>query len=154
MPELTGLSGLKLDTGLLAKSVDPALLADRMGPGTIATTGVSVSTMIAKYAGTLASAIFTSRDGLAADNTNYITFAIVNRTNGAAAMLAATDPNTTKLTGGAAIVAYAKRTLVLNGTPANLAVAAGDVIEITATATGTLTGTVTGSSTTLTITPS
>ena len=58
-------------------------------------------------------------------------------------MLAATDPNTTKATGGTGIAANTVRSLTLNGTVANLVVAAGDRIRIRAAATGTLANTVT-----------
>jgi hypothetical protein len=58
-------------------------------------------------------------------------------------MLAATDANTTKTTGGTALTANAARTLSINGTAANLVVAAGDRLRIRAAATGTLANTVT-----------
>jgi hypothetical protein len=58
-------------------------------------------------------------------------------------MLAATDANTTKSTGGTALTANARRVLSLNGTAANLVVAAGDRLRIRAAATGTLANTVT-----------
>ena len=62
---------------------------------------------------------------------------------GSAAMLAATDANTTKATGGAGLSANTLRTLTLNGTAANLVVAAGDRLRIRATVSGTLANTVT-----------
>jgi hypothetical protein len=83
---------------------------------------------------------------LAASNTDYITFSITNlgtTGSGTAAMLAATDANTTKATGGTALTANAVRSLALNGTAANLVVAAGDRLLIRAAATGTLANTVT-----------
>ena len=55
----------------------------------------------------------------------------------------ATTGNTTKATGGTALTANAARTLTLNGTAANLVVAAGDRLRIRAAATGTLANTVT-----------
>jgi hypothetical protein len=55
-------------------------------------------------------------------------------------MLAATDANTTKATGGAALTANAKRALTLNATAANLVVAKGDVLRIRAASSATLTG--------------
>lgn len=112
---------------------------------TIATTGTQEATWIAPYAGTLTAAVFVAKDVLAANDTNYVTFAITNKQAGAGAvaMLAATDANTTKATGGTALAAYTKRTLTVNGTAANLVVAAGDVLSITVAATGTLANTVT-----------
>ena len=60
-------------------------------------------------------------------------------------MLATTPAgtNTTKVTGGTAIVAEGKYPLTLSATGANLAVAQGDQLLISATATGTLANTVT-----------
>jgi len=113
---------------------------------TIATTGNSDVFMIAPAAGVLSSAVFSGVDALAANDTNYITFSITNLGQagaGSAAMLAATDANTTKATGGTAIAANTVRTLTLNGTAANLVVASGDRIRIRATVSGTLANTVT-----------
>lgn len=62
---------------------------------------------------------------------------------GTTVMLAATDANTTKATGGTALSANTKRSLTLNATAANLVVAAGDRLLIRAAATGTLAGAVT-----------
>jgi len=90
--------------------------------------------------------VFSGVDALATSDTNYITFSITNlglTGSGSAVMLAATDANTTKATGGTALTANAARTLTLNGTAANLVVAAGDRLRIRAAATGTLANTVT-----------
>lgn len=119
----------------------------------IATTGAAEVTLIAPFAGRLSAATFVGASNLAASDTNYLTFTVVNRGNSNAAMLAATDANTTKATGGTALTAHAKRTLTLNGTAGNLVVAAGDVISVIATATGTLAGAVAGGSVELTLTP-
>jgi hypothetical protein len=113
---------------------------------TIATTGNSDVFVIAPAAGVLTSAVFSGVDALAASDTNYITFSVTNLGQagaGSAAMVAATDANTTKTTGGTALSANAARSLALNGTAANLVVAAGDRIRIRAAATGTLANTVT-----------
>lgn len=59
-------------------------------------------------------------------------------------MLAVSDANTTKTTGGTAITAVAKHALTVHGTAGNLLVTKGDILRLRATATGTLTGTVTG----------
>jgi hypothetical protein len=58
-------------------------------------------------------------------------------------MLAATDPNTTKATGGVALSANTKRTLTLTATAADLAVVEGDRLLVRFAATGTLAGAVT-----------
>jgi hypothetical protein len=113
---------------------------------TIATTGNSDVFVIAPADGVLSGADFSGVDALAANDTNYITFSITNLGQagaGSAAMLAATDANTTKLTGGTALTANARRSLTLNGTAANLIVVAGDRLRLRAAATGTLANTVT-----------
>jgi len=117
-------------------------------PGTtdIATTGNTDEYVIAGKSGILVGVDFSSLAALAANDTNYITFSMTNLGQagaGSTAMLAATDPNTTKATGGSALVANSKRQLVLHGTAVNLAVVEGDRIRIRAAATGTLAGAVT-----------
>jgi hypothetical protein len=94
----------------------------------------------------LSAAWFSGVDALAASDTNYITFTITNlgtSGSGTAAMLAATDANTTKSTGGTALTANALRVLTLNATAANLVVSAGDRLRLRAAVTGTLANTVT-----------
>lgn len=122
--------------------------------GTVATTGATSATIIASKSGTLVGAKFSCVEALAVDDTNYITFSALNKLQtgaGTTAMLAATDPNTTKLTGGAALAAHVPRALTIHGTAANLAVTEGDRIICTATVTGTLGGTKTLSRMTLLI---
>lgn len=117
-------------------------------PQDFATTGSKDWYVTAPAAGVLSSVLFSSIDALAANDTNYLTFTITNLGQagaGTTVMLAATAANTTKSTGGSALVANSKRTLTLSGTAANLVVAAGDRLKISGTATGTLSGTVTGS---------
>jgi hypothetical protein len=114
---------------------------------TIATTGNTDIYVIVPETGTLDGADFSAIDALSAHDTNYITFSITNLGQagaGSTAMLAATDANTTKATGGTALVANGKRSLTLHGTAANLNVTAGDRLLIRAAASGTLAGTVTG----------
>ena len=148
-PELTAgttITGGTLDsTTLVNSNVRSGFSASQQG-ATIATTGNSDVVVIAPAAGVLSAAWFSGTDGLAANNTDYITFSITNlgtSGSGTAAMLAATDANTTKATGGTALTANARRVLSLNGTAANLVVAAGDRLRIRAAATGTLANTVT-----------
>lgn len=89
---------------------------------------------------------FSALDALAASNTNYITFSITNLGQagaGSAALLAATDANTTKVTGGTAISANTKRTLTLTSTLNDFAVIQGDRLRIRAAVTGTLANSVT-----------
>jgi len=117
-------------------------------PGTtsIATTSNTDEYVIAPKSGKLEAARFTSLAGLAVSDSNYVTFSITNlgkAAGGSTAMLAATDVNTTKSTGGTALTANASRELALHGTAANLQVEEGDVLRVRFAATGTLAGAVT-----------
>lgn len=96
--------------------------------------------LIAPVTGFVRGVNFVGEDTLAANDTNYVTFSVTNRGAGAAAtaMLAASDANTTKATGGSAITAKTTRELTLHGTPNNLYVVKGDVIEVQALVAGTL----------------
>lgn len=122
--------------------------------GTIATTSTTDVCVIAPITGNISQALFSSLAALAAHDTNYITFSITNLGQagaGTAAILAATDANTTKATGGTALAANTKRTLTLTGTGTDRRVVAGDRLRIRATASGTLAGAVTASNVLLTI---
>ncbi len=113
---------------------------------TVATTGNTDAYVIAPFAGTLTGIDFSGVDVLAAHDSNYITFSVTNLGQagaGSAAMLAASDANTTKATGGTALAANTKRSLTLTATAADLVVAKGDRIRVRAAATGTLANTVT-----------
>lgn len=125
-------------------------------PGTtqIATTGNTDEYLTAPKSGRLVAAFFHALAALAAHDTNYVTFSITNLGQagaGSAPMLAATDVNTTKATGGSAIAANTKRTLTLNGTTSNLNVAEGDRLLVRFAASGTLAGAVTRPQVTLLI---
>jgi hypothetical protein len=125
---------------------DRRRFAQAGGATTIATTGNTDFFVIAPVNGKLTEALFSGVDALAANDTNYITFSITNLGQagaGSAALLAATDPNTTKATGGAAIAANTKRSLTVSSVQADIKVQAGDRLRIRAAATGTLANTVT-----------
>jgi len=135
-----------LDSATLVNSNVRSGFSESQQGATITTTGNSDVFVIAPVSGVLSAAWFSGVDALAASDINYITFTITNlgtSGSGTAAMLAATDANTTKTTGGTALTANAQRVLSLNGTAANLVVAAGDRLRIRAAATGTLANTVT-----------
>jgi hypothetical protein len=113
---------------------------------TIATTSTTDAFTAAPFAGKLIGAVFIGKDALAANDTNYITFTLTNLGQagaGSTALLAATNPNTTKVTGGTALGANTRRDLTLHGTAGNLVVAQHDRLKLTATATGTLANTIT-----------
>jgi len=141
-------TGSTLDsTSKVASNIASGLTASQQGATIAVTTaGTNDVFIIAPAAGVLSSALFSGVDALTANDTNYITFSITNLGQagaGTAAMLAATDANTTKATGGTGLAANTVRSLTLNGTAANLIVAAGDRIRIRATVSGTLANTVT-----------
>ena len=108
---------------------------------TIATTGSTLAYMLAPHDMALYQVDFSAGQGLTASDTNYITWTIENLgqaglTN--TAMLAVTDVNTTKATGGSSIAADVMRSFVINGTTNNMLVKKGDRLKIIATVTGTL----------------
>lgn len=112
------------------------------GEVTVATTGNTDSVMLLPALPTgvkwrLAAASFvTGAQGLAANDTNYLTFTITNKSNSNAAML---GTDTTKSTAGqGAVTAYTKRSLTLSSTKANLVCDADDVLLLRAAASGTL----------------
>lgn len=105
------------------------------------------------HTGVLVGANFADKDALTAHDTNYVTFGVINKSNSNAAMLAATDANTTKLTGGTALAAYTRRALTLNSTAANLKVTKNDIVVFQVVATGTLANTLTEASVQLQINP-
>jgi hypothetical protein len=148
-PELTSgttITGAVIDATSRAASNIATGVQVQEQAATIATTGNGDLFFIAPQAGTLTAARFSGVDALTANDTNYITFTITNlglAGGGSTVMLAATDPNTTKATGGTALAANTLRTLTLSGTAANLVVAAGDRLRCRAAATGTLANTVT-----------
>lgn len=114
---------------------------------TIATTSTTIGYQIVPKSGTVKAVYFSAIDALAAHDTNYISFTILNlgqAGSGTADVILATAANTTKITGGAALAANTKRELTVHGTAANLAVVEGDRLKFIATASGTLAGTVTG----------
>lgn len=113
---------------------------------TIATTGNTDWYVIAPISGRLTEADFSGTDALAANDTNYITFSIVNLGRdgaGSTDLLSTGDENTTKATGGTALSADTVRELIINATYNN--VQRGDRLRVRAAATGTLANTVTNS---------
>lgn len=85
---------------------------------------------------------FVTSTNLTASDTNYWTFALENKGNdgtGTEAVLAATDANTTKATGGSALDTDTPRSFTLHGTAANLDTLAGAVLVLTVTKTASAT---------------
>lgn len=117
-------------------------------PGTtsIATTSDTDEYLIVPKSGRVVAAYFSSLAALAAHDTNYVTFSITNLGQagaGSGAVLAASDANTTKSTGGTALAANTKRALTLTSTTADKNVTEGDTLRVRFAASGTLSGAVT-----------
>lgn len=111
---------------------------------TVPTAAGNLDTIIsANYPGKLVDATISFTDALTAHDTNYATFGLANLNNSAAAMLAASDANTTKATGGSALTANGRRSLTVHGTEANLAVSQNDRLRLRVTGAGTLGNTLT-----------
>jgi hypothetical protein len=116
------------------------------GTTSIATTSTTDEYVIAAKTGKVTAIKLVSLSGLAAHDSNYITPTVTNlgaAGDGTTALLAASDANTTKATGGSALTANVIRSWTLSSTAANLNVTEGDLLRIRATATGTLAGAVT-----------
>lgn len=112
-------------------------------PGTtsIATTGNTDEYVTVPKSGRAVAAFLHALLALVANDTNYVTVSITNLGQagaGSAPLLAATDPNTTKATGGTGFAANTKRSLTLNGTVTNLDVVEGDRLLVRFAVTGTL----------------
>lgn len=106
----------------------------------VANTAVATAIFRVPRGGFLVSAEIVGEDSLAANDTNFLTFALTNKLgagSGTTAMLAATAANTTQATGGTGITALVPLAHTVHGTAANLRVADGDVLVYTATATQT-----------------
>lgn len=148
---VTGLSSITtvasskaLMTLLGLQSVDGTMLS---AAAAVKTLELPLGTLSATTAFTLiapadaakvASAVLAVKTTVAANDTNYWTVAIVNKGpagSGTTAVLAASDANTTKATGGSGLTGYVGRSLSLNATEANRNTAANDVLEVTLTKT-------------------
>jgi hypothetical protein len=105
--------------------------------GTIsATTAIPIP--LPALAGRIVRVAIVATTTVAAHDTNYWTFGVVNKgaagDGTAAAVDAAAAANSSKATGGSAVTAHAQRALTLSVTPADLAVSAGgDTLLLTAT---------------------
>lgn len=108
--------------------------------------GTSEIIVIAAAAGTVSAVRFSCKDGLIASDSNWVQFKIINKGQvgtGTTDILDTGAVNTNKVTGGTALTGYASRSLTLHATPANLVIAAGDVLAVQVIGTGTLPNTLT-----------
>lgn len=127
-----------------AAALDANVSAQRrvVAQGTITTTTGGEVLLMAPCAGTITAIKFVSASALTKNDTNYISFGVVNKQGGAGAVTVVDSTaaaNTTKATGGNSLVAYTPLGLTLT---ANITVAANDVLALSATVTGTLAGAV------------
>lgn len=115
---------------------------------TVTTTGTVDAYVIVPQAGTFSGVDFSCIDALTASDTNFVTFSIANlgqAGSGTTALLATSSANTTKVTGGSALVANGKFSLTITSTTADLVVAKGDRLRCRAIVSGTLGNTLTSS---------
>lgn len=113
------------------------LMTNQKSAGTVNAT--KIIKLIAPATGTISGLRSTVDTTVTTSDATYWTASAVNKGaagTGTTAILAASDANTTKATGGSALTAYVARAWSLHGTPANLAVTKGDVIAVTFTKTG------------------
>lgn len=132
---LVGTGGI---TGALMSTASKTTVLE-IDLGTVSATGSPSAIIAPSFASKLTRASVIVDTTLAANDTDYWTFTLVNKTSsgaGSTAMLAASDANTTKATGGAGFTNYVERQLTLHGTAANLDVAANDGLLFTATKSG------------------
>jgi len=129
-----GVTGDMLSGNAKTKSIELAL-------GDISATA-AFTFLCPPHVADMVKAAFATKTAIAASDTDYWTFALVNKGpsgSGTTDMLNTGDANTTKATGGSAVTGYVKRELTLHGTAANLDTADGDVLELTITKTGSAT---------------
>ncbi len=123
--------------------VDAVLGENVVNPGANIISSIDTQFSIAEVpilrGGRLVSATFLCSGGIAANDTNFVTFTVTNKFGagaGAVAMLAATQ--TSKSASLGAITSLVPYPLTISATPAALAVASGDVLEVKVLTGGTL----------------
>lgn len=117
-------------------------------PATVPTAaGTTEALCIVPADGVISAVRAVFKDALAAHDTNYAEFKLINKGQAAAgtANLLATGSgvNTTKITGGVALAAYVKYECTLTGTTADLSVTKNDVLVAQVIGNGTLANTLT-----------
>jgi hypothetical protein len=113
---------------------------------TIAVTGTTEVLLLCPYAGTINGITFAFKEALAKDDTNFLTFAVINKGQlgvGAVAVLKVDNLNTTKLTGGGSVTAYGVRGTLLSTTGSALVVAQYDTLAVQFITAGPLANTLT-----------
>lgn len=109
--------------------------------------GTSEAIFIAPAAGTITAVKAAFKDALAAHDTNYAEFKVINKGQAAAGttnlLATGSGVNTTKIAGGSALAAYVKYEMTLSAVAGVLVVAKNDVIVFQVVGNGTLANTLT-----------
>lgn len=121
------------------------VLPDTGTVGTVPTTGTVTALIRTPCTGTLAGAIVYTVGALAANDTNWIQWGVIDLGTGGAGntalLTSAAGANSTKVTGGTALTANGRN--ILTPVPANT-VTGGNILQCSAVVTGTLAGSVAG----------
>ncbi len=117
--------------------------------GTVATTGNTGTNLVMPLDGILEAVYFSGTTTLAANDTNYVTFSILNKSNSDAALLVTDALTTTQVTGGTAFTAFTPRALTVTTTVADRRVKQYEDLLVRVAATGTLANVIAESSITL-----
>ncbi len=142
VPALIGANELQPGSvGAAALSVNMAR-SERHVSFTVPTTASVEVGVTMEHAGTITGLQVNCNTALAINGTNYVTWAVNNRTASLLLTQAVVADSTN--TGGTAVVQYAATPLVLTATGGNLVVAANDYVTLLATVTGTLGAVLTG----------
>jgi hypothetical protein len=96
---------------------------------------------IARVTGTVAGVRVAFKDALAAHDTNFVQFSLINKSAADAEIMPLNAANSTKITGGTALSAYTVRSFSLVG--GTVAVTSGQLLALRITGAGTLANTLT-----------
>lgn len=105
--------------------------------GTLSATDATITIPLPNHAGTISRISVEVTTTVAANDTDYWTFGVINKAAGGAGAVVVVDgtaaANSTKVTGGSALTNFSQRDLTLTSTPADLVHAAKDTLLLTAT---------------------
>src|SRR3954463_5411536 len=112
--EITSLPRTQLDEVQITGTSMSGTARAKNTPRTIPTVPTAAGTLemliIVPFAATISSVRVAFKDALTTHDTNFVTFRLINKTTADSDVIAATDANTSKITGGSAITAYTTRT--------------------------------------------
>jgi hypothetical protein len=105
--------------------------------GTLSATDATIALPLPNVAGTITRIAIEVTTTVAANDTDYWTFGVLNKGTGGSGSTVVVDStaaaNSTKATGGSALTNFVQRDLTLTSTPADLVTAAKDSLLLTAT---------------------